>query len=130
MAWADKDEIDASALGECVFDGTAEASMPPYDWALLADLDNNGAVGFSEAGFFVALRSIMAMADAGGNKKSEPKRQRRVFRRGRPMCLPTVIPRRPLWGSAVEPRRESIVFSPLACQGVHHSNRIRTQGVS
>jgi predicted outer membrane repeat protein len=30
------------------YGGTPEASMPPYDWALLADLDNNGTVDFSD----------------------------------------------------------------------------------
>jgi uncharacterized membrane protein len=30
------------------YGGTAEASMPPYDWALLADLDNNGTVNFAD----------------------------------------------------------------------------------
>ena len=30
------------------FDGTAEASMPPYDWALLADLNNDGIVNLKD----------------------------------------------------------------------------------
>jgi parallel beta-helix repeat protein/predicted outer membrane repeat protein len=30
------------------YGGTAEASMPPYGWALLADLTNNGAVDFED----------------------------------------------------------------------------------
>jgi hypothetical protein len=29
-----------------VYGGTAEASMPPYGWALLSDIDNNGKVNF------------------------------------------------------------------------------------
>jgi len=33
--------IDMGAYG-----GTAEASMPPYGWALLSDIDNNGKVNF------------------------------------------------------------------------------------
>jgi hypothetical protein len=30
------------------YGGTAEASMPPYDWALLADLTNDGTVDFDD----------------------------------------------------------------------------------
>ncbi|MBN2455364.1 MAG: hypothetical protein JXB29_02315 [Sedimentisphaerales bacterium] len=30
------------------YGGTAEASMPPYDWALLADLTNDGIVTFTD----------------------------------------------------------------------------------
>ena len=41
--WGENLRIDMGAFG-----GTAEASMPPYDWALLADLDNNGTVDFSD----------------------------------------------------------------------------------
>ncbi|HUT29739.1 MAG TPA: hypothetical protein VMX13_08105 [Sedimentisphaerales bacterium] len=33
--------------------GTAEASMPPYYWALLADLNNDGAVNFVDVGHYV-----------------------------------------------------------------------------
>lgn len=31
-----------------VFGGTAEASMPPYDWAILGDLTNDGTVNFAD----------------------------------------------------------------------------------
>jgi predicted outer membrane repeat protein len=37
--WGQNLRIDMGAFG-----GTAEASMPPYDWALLADLTNDGLV--------------------------------------------------------------------------------------
>lgn len=30
------------------FGGTAQASMPPYDWALLGDLTNDGTVGYED----------------------------------------------------------------------------------
>jgi hypothetical protein len=30
------------------YGGTAEASMPPYDWSLLSDITNDGTVGFSD----------------------------------------------------------------------------------
>jgi hypothetical protein len=30
------------------YGGTPEASMPPYDWALLADLTNDGIVNFAD----------------------------------------------------------------------------------
>jgi len=30
------------------YGGTAQASMPPYDWALLADLTNDGIVNFED----------------------------------------------------------------------------------
>jgi hypothetical protein len=39
--WGENIRINMGAHG-----GTAEASMPPYDWALLADLTNDGAVNF------------------------------------------------------------------------------------
>ena len=32
--------------------GTAEASLPPYDWALLADLSNDGTVNFADVGLW------------------------------------------------------------------------------
>lgn len=32
------------------YGGTAEASMPPYDWALLGDLTNDGIVNFEDFG--------------------------------------------------------------------------------
>jgi hypothetical protein len=35
------------------YGGTAEASMPPYYWALLADLDNDGTVNFVDVGHYV-----------------------------------------------------------------------------
>jgi hypothetical protein len=39
--WGRNLRIDMGAYG-----GTAEASMPPYNWAILADLTNNGIVDF------------------------------------------------------------------------------------
>ena len=30
------------------YGGTAKASMPPYDWAMLADLTNDGIVDFED----------------------------------------------------------------------------------
>jgi len=41
--WGQNLRINMGAYG-----GTAEASMPPYDWALLADLTNVGAVNFED----------------------------------------------------------------------------------
>jgi predicted outer membrane repeat protein len=41
--WGQNLRIDMGAYG-----GRAEASMPPHDWALLADLTNNGAVDFED----------------------------------------------------------------------------------
>jgi len=37
-------------MGVC--GGTAEASMPPYDWALLADLTNDGNCGLADLSWF------------------------------------------------------------------------------
>jgi hypothetical protein len=34
------------------YGGTAEASMPPYHWALLADLNNDGTVSFVDVGHY------------------------------------------------------------------------------
>ncbi len=34
------------------YGGTVEASMPPYDWALLADLNNDGTVNLEDFGYF------------------------------------------------------------------------------
>jgi hypothetical protein len=36
------------------YGGTAEASIPPYDWALLADLTNDGTVDFADLGHELA----------------------------------------------------------------------------
>jgi hypothetical protein len=36
------------------FGGTAEASMPPYDWALLADLTNDGLINLTDFAFQAA----------------------------------------------------------------------------
>ena len=41
--WGENLRINMGAYG-----GTAEASMPPYDWALLADLTNDGIVNFED----------------------------------------------------------------------------------
>jgi predicted outer membrane repeat protein len=41
--WGQNLRINMGAYG-----GTAKASMPPYDWALLCDIDNNGTVDFSD----------------------------------------------------------------------------------
>jgi len=41
--WGENLRIDMGYYG-----GTAEASMPPYDWALLSDMDNSGRVDFSD----------------------------------------------------------------------------------
>ena len=35
------------------YGGTAEASMPPYDWAILADLTNDGKVYSNDLAAFV-----------------------------------------------------------------------------
>jgi parallel beta-helix repeat protein len=37
------------------YGGTAEASMPPYDWALLSDMDNNGKVDFVDYSYLTQL---------------------------------------------------------------------------
>ena len=39
--WGENIRINMGAYG-----GTAEASMPPYDWALLSDITNDGTVDF------------------------------------------------------------------------------------
>ncbi|MHC4361027.1 MAG: hypothetical protein ACYSTN_09615, partial [Planctomycetota bacterium] len=41
--WGENIRINMGAYG-----GTAEASIPPYDWALLADLTNDGIVNFED----------------------------------------------------------------------------------
>ncbi len=41
--WGENLRINMGAYG-----GTIEASMPPYDWALLADLTNDGTVNFTD----------------------------------------------------------------------------------
>jgi len=47
--WGQNLRIDMGAFG-----GTAEASMPPYDWALLADLTNDGLVDLTDYAFQAA----------------------------------------------------------------------------
>ncbi|MFZ0033806.1 MAG: right-handed parallel beta-helix repeat-containing protein [Sedimentisphaerales bacterium] len=47
--WGQNLRIDMGAYG-----GTAEASMPPYDWALLADLNNDGLVNLEDYAFQIA----------------------------------------------------------------------------
>ncbi len=37
------------------YGGTAEASIPPYDWALLSDIDNNGSVNLTDWALFASL---------------------------------------------------------------------------
>ncbi|MHC4214299.1 MAG: right-handed parallel beta-helix repeat-containing protein [Planctomycetota bacterium] len=39
------------------YGGTAEASMPPYDWALLSDITNDGRVDFVDYAHFAAIYS-------------------------------------------------------------------------
>lgn len=41
--WGENLRINMGAYG-----GTAQASMPPYDWTLLGDLSNNGTVGYED----------------------------------------------------------------------------------
>jgi len=41
--WGENLRIDMGMYG-----GTAEASIPPYDWALLSDMDNSGRVDFAD----------------------------------------------------------------------------------
>jgi hypothetical protein len=43
--WSDNLRINMGAYG-----GTAEASLPPYDWALLSDINNDGKVDFADVG--------------------------------------------------------------------------------
>jgi hypothetical protein len=45
--WGINKRINMGAYG-----GTEEASMPPYDWALLADLNNDGIVNFGDFAHF------------------------------------------------------------------------------
>jgi hypothetical protein len=45
--WGINRRIDMGAYG-----GTAEASMPPYNWAILADLNNDGTVNFLDFVYF------------------------------------------------------------------------------
>jgi hypothetical protein len=47
--WGQNLRIDMGAFG-----GTAEASIPPYDWALLADLTNDGLVDLKDYAFQAA----------------------------------------------------------------------------
>jgi hypothetical protein len=47
--WGQNLRIDMGAYG-----GTAEASIPPYDWALLADLTNDGLVDLKDYAFQAA----------------------------------------------------------------------------
>lgn len=44
--WGQNLRIDIGAFG-----GTAEASIPPYDWALLSDLTNDGLVNLTDFAF-------------------------------------------------------------------------------
>lgn len=53
--WGENLRINMGAYG-----GTAEASMPPYDWALLSDITNDGAVDFVD---FAYLADIYANQD-------------------------------------------------------------------
>jgi predicted outer membrane repeat protein len=46
--WGQNLRIDMGAFG-----GTAEASIPPYDWAILADLTNDGKVDLNDLVAFV-----------------------------------------------------------------------------
>jgi len=46
--WGENIRINMGAYG-----GTAEASMPPYDWAILADLTNDGIVDYIDLGHWV-----------------------------------------------------------------------------
>ncbi len=47
--WGQNLRIDMGAFG-----GTAEASIPPYDWALLGDLTNNGIVNLEDFAYQAA----------------------------------------------------------------------------
>ncbi|OQA01988.1 MAG: hypothetical protein BWY69_01218 [Planctomycetes bacterium ADurb.Bin401] len=38
-----------------MYGNTSHASMPPYGWALLADLNNDGTVDFIDYSFFADL---------------------------------------------------------------------------
>lgn len=48
--WGQNLRINMGAYG-----GTAEASIPPYDWALLSDINNNGTVDFIDWAWFASL---------------------------------------------------------------------------
>jgi len=48
--WGENLRINMGAYG-----GTAEASVPPYDWAILADLTNDGTVNFVDFAHLVAM---------------------------------------------------------------------------
>lgn len=37
------------------YGGTAEGSMPPYDWAILADITNDGTVDFADFAYLAAI---------------------------------------------------------------------------
>ncbi len=45
--WGENLRINMGAYG-----GTAEASIPPYDWALLADITNDGTADFTDLKYF------------------------------------------------------------------------------
>ncbi len=48
--WGHNLRINMGAYG-----GTSEASMPPYDWALLCDINNDGTVDFTDLAWFASL---------------------------------------------------------------------------
>jgi parallel beta-helix repeat protein len=50
--WGENLRIDMGCYG-----GTAEASMPPYDWALLSDMDNSGKVNFADYSYLAQFYS-------------------------------------------------------------------------
>jgi hypothetical protein len=57
------------------YGGTAQASMPPYDWALLADINNDGIVDFYDfacAGLYWALTAPEQPCDLNRNGAVNP----------------------------------------------------------
>jgi len=48
--WGENIRINMGAYG-----GTAEASMPPYDWAILSDMTNDGTVHFVDFAHFANI---------------------------------------------------------------------------
>jgi hypothetical protein len=48
--WGHNLRINMGAYG-----GTSEASMPPYDWALLCDINNDGTVDLTDLAWFASL---------------------------------------------------------------------------
>jgi hypothetical protein len=48
------------------YGGTAQASIPPYDWALLADSNNDGLVNFTDLRY-VTENWLSALPDSMGN---------------------------------------------------------------